>query len=145
MEFIMRLLSTLRPTQNQLRVIAKICAAKDFPARAAAEISSDTNLVAARNLLMKLNIITFTDDNAALTDIGEQVALEQNIIDDAGEMTEDGNKLAATESNGKPDEEMPAPMGEPPMGGMPPPPSPMGGEMPPMEGFSKLFKHILNG
>lgn len=141
----MRLLSTLRPTSNQLRVIAKIAASQDVPARAAAEISSSANLIAARNLLMKLNVITYTDNSATLTDIGQQLAQEQNITDEGGQLTDEGNKLAASESNGKPDKEIPAQNQEQ---------SSMGGGQlpgtedlsePPMEGFSLLFKDLLNG
>lgn len=140
----MHLLSTLRPTQNQLRVIATIAASKEFPARAAAEISNDENLVAARNLLMKLDVITFTDNSAELTDKGEQLAREQNIIDDSGQLTDEGNKLisTSTEKNGNSENNEP-PTQEPelPITGGP-------GELsslPGMEGFSPLFKHLING
>lgn len=139
----MHLLSTIRPTQNQLRVLAKIAAAQDHPTQAANEISSDANLVAARNLLMKLDAITFSGDKAQLTQKGQQLARDQNIIDDSGEMTDDGNKLAATEANGTPDETMPAPTETPPQDfGAAPPDL---GTTPPMEGFSGLFKNMLIG
>lgn len=142
----MRLLSTLRPTQNQLTVLAKIIASQDVPARAAAEISSNTNFIAARNILMKLGLITYTDAAAALTDKGTQVAQEQNIIDENGQLTDEGNALASAEANGKPSKEQPQPGMDQSMGGTPPDMG-LGGDIgapPPMESFSSLFKHILN-
>lgn len=142
----MRLLSTLRPTQNQMIVLAKIVASQDVPARAAAEISTNTNMIAARNLLMKLNAITYTDNSASLTDIGQQLAREQNIVDESGQLTEEGNKLAASTADGKQPKEAP-PAQDNSMSGMPPPD--MGNDlnppMPGMESFSPLFKNILNG
>ena len=139
----MHLLSTLRPTQNQMKVIAKIVASQDVPARAAAEISSNPNLIAARNLLMKLNVITFADNAATLTDKGQQLAKEQNITDESGQLTDEGNKLASSDADGKQTEEQPQPgtdqnMGAPDMGL-----NDLGA--PPMEGFSNLFKNLLIG
>ena len=127
-------------------VIAKIVASQDVPARAAAEISANTNMIAARNLLMKLNVITYTDNSASLTDIGQQLARDQNIVDEGGQLTDEGNKLASATSDGKQPKETP-PQQDNSMGGMPPPD--MGGDinapMPGMESFSALFKNILNG
>lgn len=138
----MRLLSTLRPTQNQLTVLAKIIASQEVPARAAAEISSNANLIAARNILMKLGLILYTDNSATLTDKGTQLAKEQNIIDESGQLTDEGNKLASTLANGQQSKEEPQPEIDQSMGGNPD----MGlGDIgaPSMEGFSSLFKHIL--
>lgn len=140
----MHLLSTIHPTQNQLRVLAKIIVSKDKPTIAAAKISADANLVAARNLLAKLNLITFTDNNATLTDKGIKVAQDQDIADESGQITDTGAKLAAENSDGKPDQGMPSSEAgatlpnEPPMSGM--------GDLPSlgMESFSPLFKTIIN-
>lgn len=145
----MKLLSTLHPTQNQLMVLAKIIANKEHPTQAAEEISTNENLISARNMLMKLNVITYSDTTAELTDKGMQIAQDHGIADEAGELTDKGRQLTGeTEpSNGT----------EPPMdqmGGMGMPQSP-GTEMglPPsapgpslgMEGFSRLFKNIICG
>lgn len=138
----MQLLTTLRPTTNQLTVLATIVANQDHPARAASEISANENLIAARNMLMKLNVIQYSANNAALTEKGQQIAKEQNITDEGGQLTDEGNKLVAAITGEQP----PA---EDQMGGLPPePPMPggeMGGGLPPMEGFSSLFKNILYG
>lgn len=113
----MRLLSTVRLNDNQKRVLAKIAAAPT-PTVAGEEISKESNLVAARNLLMKLGVITFVDNRAEITDKGQSLAKEENIIDDSGGLTDAGNKLAFTKTTGQPED------GEQPQagGGMPPPP-----------------------
>jgi hypothetical protein len=129
-------LPTLRPTQTQLQVLAKIIASHDVPARAAADISVGPNMVAARNMLMKLNLITYVPNSAGLTDRGQQFAREQNIIDDGGQLTPVGTTLASIGADGKPS--------APPQPDQPASPD-MGMDVPPMEGFSQLFKSILNG
>lgn len=143
----MHLLSTIKPTQNQLRVMAKIIVAQDQPVKAASEISDDVSLVAARNLLAKLGLITFSDRDAKLTEKGQQVAHEQGIADESGQITDTGSKLAATNTDGKNDETMPASDAGTELPSTPPEPM---GDMPDMgtlgmEGYSQLFKNILNG
>jgi phage gp45-like len=96
----MRLLTAMHPTDNQKRVLAKIAAAPT-PTVAASEISADANLVAARNLLMKLGMITYTDGNAEMTDQGRKVATDENIIDQGGELTQAGQQLAYSDSQGQ--------------------------------------------
>jgi hypothetical protein len=98
----MRLLSAVHPTTNQKRVLAKILAAPT-PTVAGAEISKDANLVAARNMLMKLGVISFANNEATLTDRGTQIAAEENISDQAGQLTPAGQQLAYTNSRDKPD------------------------------------------
>lgn len=134
----MHLLSTLRPTNSQLTVIAKIVANQEHPARAAAEISNNENLIAARNMLMKLNVITYSANEATLTDKGIQLAKEQGITDESGQLTDEGNKLVTPEGSEQPPAEQD---GIPPATDMP------GGieSMPGMEGFSPLFKNLIYG
>jgi hypothetical protein len=112
----MKLLSTVRLTDSQKRVIAKIAAAPT-PNVAATDISKDANLVAARNMLMQLGAITYSEQEAQLTDKGQQLGVAENIIDDSGQLTDVGTKMASTESNG-----LPTPGAEPgsaaPEGGM---------------------------
>ena len=135
----MRILSTIRPTQTQLTIIAKIVASQEVPARAAAEISTNSNFIAARNILMKLGIIVYTDKSANLTEKGQMIAKEQNITNDSGQLTDEGNKLASVDSNGSAGKTQQ----EPAQSDMGIGPSDL--DLPPMEGFSELFKTILNG
>lgn len=98
----MRLLSAVHPTTSQKRVLAKIAAAPT-PTVAGEEISKDANLVAARNMLMKLGVISFADGEAILTDRGTQIAADENIVGQDGQLTPAGEKLAFTNTAGQPD------------------------------------------
>lgn len=137
----MRIMSAVHPTANQKRVLAKIAAAPT-PMVAGEEISKDANLVAARNMLMKLGVITFTNKEAALTDSGTQIATEENIIDQSGQLTATGKQLAYTNTQGESDSDQAAGPDQvdqsPPGGAMPPPPE--GGLS--LEGYS-LLKQLL--
>lgn len=123
----MRLLSAVHPTVNQKRVLAKILASPT-PSVAAQQVSGDANLVAARNMLMKLGMITFSNGEAALTQSGLQIASDEGIADQSGGLTDVGQKLAHTDPTAKQDSD---PAGAPPGGAAPQEP-----QMPMPESFS---------
>lgn len=100
----MKQLDTIALTSNQKRVIAKILAAPT-PSVAGEEISGDQNLIAARNQLTRIGAIQVLGDEATLTDVGERLAREDNITDESGELTPDGQELAFTSSKGKSDKD----------------------------------------
>lgn len=126
----MRIMSAVHPTTNQKRVLAKIVAAPTATV-AAEEISKDANIVSARNMLMKLGMINFANNEASLTQQGTQVATEENIIDQGGQLTPQGQELAYTDTMGQTDSDD---AGEQQDGGQ------LG--MPPMESVS-LLKQLL--
>lgn len=97
----MRLLSSVRPTTSQKRVIAKIIASPT-PTVAGGQLSADANLVAARNMLAKLGVISVADAEVTLTDVGQQLARDENIVDQMGELTQDGKQLAYTKTSDNP-------------------------------------------
>lgn len=145
----MRILSTIQPTKNQLKVLAIIAANQEKPNIAVQQLSHDQNLIAARNLLMQWNAIEFGQNKASLTDTGTKIATDNNIIDDSGQLTDMGQKLLPQDVDQPQgaDNNTPVDLGAPPtdemgdemgLGGLPP-------EQPPMEGFSKLFKSALLG
>lgn len=111
----MKLLSTVRLTDNQKRVFAKIAAAPT-PTVASEKISADANLISARNSLMKLGLITLSDDSAEITDTGYDVAQKNDVLDDSHQLTELGNKFAFTDSKNQPEKEESG-SGTPPLGG----------------------------
>jgi hypothetical protein len=133
----MRLLSAVHPTTNQKRVLAKILAAPT-PTVAGEEISKDANLVAARNMLMKLGVITFANNEATLTDRGQQIAVDENIADQSGQLTQVGQQLAYTNAQNQQDGDQ---AGAPPQ--QPEAPAPDAGGMPSLESHS-LLKHLLS-
>src|SRR3972149_829856 len=88
-----RMLTGIHPTENQKRVLAKIIAAPNSKV-AGEQISGNVNMVAARNMLMKLGVITVSAGTAELTDKGTQIAQDENIADASGQLTDVGNALA---------------------------------------------------
>lgn len=135
----MRKLSSFRPTDNQLKVLAVIAANKDKPEVAAKQLIGSENLVGARNLLMNMNIITYSDSEATLTDLGNTLAVDSGIIDDSGNLTDLGNTLASSDNpnaqNQIDDNPMDLDMNNEP-----------GGEedlMSNLESFSPLFKTLI--
>ena len=89
-----RVLSNVRLTKFQMQIIAMICASPD-QSISEQEISDGPNLTAAREQLTKLGLIANDDkDQFIMTDSGEQIAQEENIIDDNNNLTEFGNSLA---------------------------------------------------
>jgi hypothetical protein len=118
----MKLLDTVRLSDNQKRVIAKIIAAPT-PKVAAKEISDGATMVKARDILMDLGLITVAlDDRAELTDNGRRVAQSENIADESGNLTPDGEKYAFTDEYNADDKDVAqAPAETPPVdSGMPP-------------------------
>lgn len=88
-----RTASIISPTNNQKRVLTKIKSAAT-PEVAATEISKGNHLVTARDMLIKLNMITVDDNKAEITSQGEQIMKNQNLVDDMGELTDEGQKYA---------------------------------------------------
>lgn len=94
----MKQLSTIVLSSNQKKVLAKIIASAT-PKLAGEAINGDRNLVAAREQLAKLGAIEFVGSEASVTDIGERLAREENLIDEMGELTTDGQAFAQASSN----------------------------------------------
>ncbi|TFG96306.1 hypothetical protein E4H12_11360 [Candidatus Thorarchaeota archaeon] len=97
-------MSTVSLTSNQKRVLAKIVASPT-PTVAGEEISGDQNLIAARDQLVKLGAVEFVGSEASMTDNGQQIARDANIVDEAGQLTPDGEALAYTDSQGHEDKD----------------------------------------
>ena len=89
----MRITPTLKPTANQLRVLAKL-AASATPAAALREITQTPNMVAARDALARLGLLTFDRHSAQLTDRGKAVSTLEGILDQTGVLTDVGKQFA---------------------------------------------------
>lgn len=92
----MRILDTFRPTKTQKQVIAKIAGAAT-PTVANDAVSMGTNTVAARDALIKLGLIAVNGGEVSLTDTGMQLAAAENITDESGGLTPEGQALATSE------------------------------------------------
>ena len=89
-----RVLANIRLTKHQKQVLAMIIASAEgnVPDE---EISKGPNLTSARKMLTKLGLIVDTGENRfSVSDKGAQVAKDEHIIDDSGQLTEHGTKLA---------------------------------------------------
>lgn len=92
----MRILDTFRPSKTQKQVIAKLAGAAT-PTVGNDAVSMGANTVAARDALVKLGLVTVTNGEAFLTDAGVQLATAENITDESGGLTPEGQKLASSE------------------------------------------------
>lgn len=94
-------LDTVRLTKNQKKVMTRIVSALDGdnPAQAAREASKGRSMLAARDILISLKLITADDREAAVTEEGEKIMRDQNLIDDMGELTDEGNTFAFDEQS----------------------------------------------
>ena len=73
--------------------MAKILAAAT-PKLAAADISENPNLAAARDMLERLGLIELNDEGAFLTDTGNEIMVNQNLATPDGQLTDDGMEAA---------------------------------------------------
>jgi len=89
----MRILPALRLTDTQKQVLAKILASPT-PKVAGEQISKDQNSIAARDILVKLGLITYLNGNAALTDKGQQIAQDEDVENQGGDLTQSGEQDA---------------------------------------------------
>jgi hypothetical protein len=137
-----RILSGIHPTDNQKRVLAIIIASPS-PKVANEELTGDENLMAARNILMKLGVITVVDGTAELTDKGTQIAQDERITDETGQLTDLGNELAHSTEEPQPGEQPMPELPEEPMPGMPGEEPMPGGQAMPNEPTAKLESFSL--
>lgn len=107
----MRLSSSMHPTQSQKTVIAVISSA-ETPALADSMLSGSSNLIAAKRTLVSLGLVSGdVDQDAGLTSLGQQIARDEGIVDDGGQLTPDGQQLlTALQPSGSDD---PADMSDP--------------------------------
>ena len=88
-----RTLSTIHLSDTQKAVLSKIIGSAT-PETALEEISDGRNMVAARDILQKLGLIEVTDRDASITDEGNEVMKDENLVDDMGELTQDGQQYS---------------------------------------------------
>ena len=135
----MRILSTVQPTKNQLTVLAIVAANRDKPLLATKMLANNQNLITARNLLMTWNALEFGNEKIGITDIGNKIALDNNIIDESGELTDIGKGLLPQDTQNMAPT-MDNQTVDVPMDAAGPA---MDAGVPPMEGFSPIFISAL--
>lgn len=80
---------SVRPTDHQKAVLA-IIASSPTSKVAAEEVTKDPNTKEAADILTKLGAVTFDGVDLAFTDVGEQLAQDENIVDMSGALTTAG-------------------------------------------------------
>lgn len=84
--------NTVLLTNTQKGILA-IIHNSPTPESAYESINGSPSLVTSRNILERLGLISVSGIQAALTDAGQRAALANNIMDDAGNITEEGERL----------------------------------------------------
>jgi hypothetical protein len=74
-------------------VLSKVKAAAN-PKTAAAQVSRGAKLVAARDQLIKLGMLSMTGSEVSLTSKGEELMTDKGLTDDTGSLTPEGEKFA---------------------------------------------------
>lgn len=86
-------LTSIRLSETQKTVMCRIIAAPTEEL-AYEQVSDGTNIVAARDQLTDLGLITWSEGTAANTESGMQVLKDEALVDETGELTETGNGYA---------------------------------------------------
>lgn len=89
-----RVLANIHLTQHQKKVLALVLASSGGTVPDE-EISNNRNMTKARQILTKLGLLVIDEKNKyTITDKGQEVAKDENIVDDTGQLTDKGNELA---------------------------------------------------
>lgn len=105
-------IQNVKLTDTQKKVLGKLKVAKT-DRLGFDDISQGRQIIAARDLLKKLGLITFDEAKATagITDDGEQVMKDTGLTDNSGQLTDEGNKFAYDDEDedgdGKPDNKKP--------------------------------------
>ena len=100
-----RTLTTVRLTDNQKKVMTTILSSATEKL-AADNISKGRQVVTARDILIKLGLIEYRDGFAAVTPEGEQLLKDSGLIDDMGQLTDEGSKFAYEDEDEFPTESL---------------------------------------
>ena len=80
---------TIQLSGAQKYVLAKLIAV-ETPLNAYEAVSRGQNVVAARDMLTKLGLMTFSENDAQITEQGREAMRKENLLDEMGELTEEG-------------------------------------------------------
>lgn len=88
-------------SKTQRKVIAEIIASPS-PRIVFDKLLGNPNDIAARDFLKRKKLIKVTNNGITMTDLGIQLAKEENIIDDSERLTPEGEALAFSDVNNSP-------------------------------------------
>jgi len=106
-------LTNINLTDNQKQVLVKIQAAAT-PLMGGREARNGTQYIEATKILIDLGLITYANDEATVTDAGRNAMRQENLIDDADQLTPHGQQQQQVKPNGvltapPPDAQAPSP------------------------------------
>lgn len=92
-----QMLTNVRLTDAQKEVLCKLYMNRDTPQVGMEDISNAENarnLIAARDLLVKLDLLDETEEGYVPSDKGVDVMQDFNLVDEGGELTDTGEEFA---------------------------------------------------
>lgn len=89
-----QVLTNIRLSHAQKFVLAKLTLPNLTPLTAYEHISTGKNIVANRDILIKLGMVKVGQNEAEITEKGTQALQNENLIDDMGNLTEQGEGYA---------------------------------------------------
>lgn len=88
-----RVLTNVRLSETQKIILARVVSA-DNPHVGYESINEGRNLVASSKELAQLGLLQINQGEANITDKGNEVLINEGLIDETGELTEEGQKYA---------------------------------------------------
>ncbi len=101
-------LTNVTLTMNQKQLLVRIMSAPT-PMLAGKEVRNGHQSMEAAKILLDLGLITYSNEEATITNIGTSKMKDENITDDAGQLTPYGNELKSQSSTGAKTAPPPAP------------------------------------
>ncbi len=89
-----RVLTNVRLSQVQKLILTKLMLPNTTPLVSYDRISTGSNMVANRDILVKLGLIQLATDTANITTPGEEALRGEGLVDDSGTLTPTGEKYA---------------------------------------------------
>lgn len=93
-----RILTNVRLSQAQKFILAKLSLPESTPLTSYGQVSSGKNMVANRNVLVKLGMVIVGANEAEITETGIHAMQNENLIDDMGTLTPQGEEYAYADS-----------------------------------------------
>lgn len=92
--------SLIRLSDNQKRVLVRVSQAPTG-LLGATEAGRDDKLATSRDMLVKLGLLDYDGGEATVNDEGMEVMQDEGLVDESGELTEEGQKWLGDESGEK--------------------------------------------
>jgi len=93
-----QILTNIRLSHAQKFVLAKLSLPESTPLTAYSSISNDKNVVANRDVLVKLGMVQVGENEAAITEKGKDAMRNEGLTNDTGNLTDLGEQYAYAEN-----------------------------------------------